>query len=78
MKQALLDAGMDKMISLAVASNPDNMMSKTNLLEADKYVNNWHIMTYDFSSSSWGDKITSHQTNLMKTDYTPFSVDTAV
>ena len=37
-----------------------------------------HIMTYDFASSSWGGSTTTHQTNLRKSRHTSGSVEEAV
>lgn len=37
-----------------------------------------HLMTYDFASSSWGDTVTTHHANLYPASYTTYSVSQAV
>lgn len=41
-------------------------------------VDGLHVMTYDFDSGAWGAKVAAHHTNLKKTAYTPFGVDTSI
>ena len=79
LRSALDSNGMSsKQISLAVASNPDNLMQPVVLQEIDKCIVSWNIMTYDFDSSVWGAKLTNHQTNIYPTSYTAFSIDAGV
>ncbi len=42
------------------------------------WLDEWHIMTYDYDSSAWGQTKASHQTNLRKTDYTKYSIEESV
>ncbi len=60
-----------------MTGNPDKM-SALPLVEMACYLDAINIMTYDFSSSSWGDCLAGHHTNLYSTAYAPLSVDRAV
>ena len=52
-------------------------------VELNKYIESYNIMTYDFTSGSWGEKTTGHQTNAYKNPADPmtgrdYSVEGAV
>lgn len=42
------------------------------------HLDEFHLMTYDYNSSSWGQTIAGHQTNLLKSDYCPYSIEESV
>lgn len=64
-------------ITACVTGNP-SMMGALPLVEMACYLDAINIMTYDFSSSSWGSCLAGHHTNLYSTSYSPLSVDKAV
>jgi chitinase len=64
-------------ITACVTGNP-GMMSALPIAEMACYLDAINIMTYDFSSSSWGDCLAGHHTNLYSTPYASLSVDKAV
>ena len=64
-------------ISGALTGSPE----KSKILpipEMIKYMDEFHVMTYDYNSSAWGPTSAGHHTNLKKTSYTPFSVEESV
>jgi chitinase len=69
-------------IGLCSSAAPAKIQSFAPIIDALKqYLDFVNIMTYDFESSNfYPDKTitTAHNTNLRKTDYTPFSVEEAV
>ncbi|RKO94518.1 glycoside hydrolase [Blyttiomyces helicus] len=63
-------------IYLAVTAAPENI--KMPVQSIHPLVDEFHVMTYDFHSSSFGDTITGHQTNLRPSSYGTYSVEEAV
>jgi chitinase len=60
-------------ISLAVGSQV-----KCPVVQLDALLDEWHLMTYDFSSGAWGDKVSTHQSNLYPASHTVCSVSEMV
>ena len=63
----------NKGISICTASDPSKI--KFDILGASKIVDELHVMTYDLKSSSFGDTLTSHQTNPRKSSYSNLSCE---
>ena len=67
--------------SISVSANPV-IMQQLPVAQLNQWVDSFHILTYDFSSSAWGPCLAGHHTNLypatVTPTYTPFSVDGAV
>jgi chitinase len=64
-----------------VAAAVTAMKSKMDALpveDIDKYLDEFHLMTYDFDSSAWGPTVANHHTNLYPAAYTTWSVDQSV
>lgn len=63
-------------ISLCCSGDPNTTKLKY-IRELSNYVDEFHIMTYDFMGFS-GDEITGHHSNLKKIDYCKFSIEDIV
>lgn len=70
-------AGMPGML-ISVCAPASPAKSKFDVSAMAEAVDEIHIMTYDFASSSWGTPNTTHHTNLRKTTTTELSVEEAV
>ena len=78
MRSSLNENGMKNYeISACTTADPVKMQALP-IKEMVMYLDTINIMTYDFADGAWGAGKTTHSTNTYKTDYTPFSVDTAV
>ncbi len=64
-------------ISGALSASPEKSQALP-IPEMIKYMDQFHLMTYDYSSSAWGPTPAGHHTNLKKTSYTPFSIEESV
>ena len=64
-------------ITACATGNP-SFMTALPLVEMVCYLDAINIMTYDFASSSWGQCLAGHHSNLYSTSYAPLSVDRAV
>jgi len=64
-------------VSAAVTGAPEKMEGLP-VEELDKYLDEFHVMTYDYSSSSWGPCLAGHHSNLRKMPYTPYSCEESV
>jgi chitinase len=62
-------------ISVCTVAAPEKI--KFDVKSYVPYVDEFHVMTYDFAGA-WDLSNTTHHTNVYKTEYTPYSVDTAV
>lgn len=65
-------------IRLSMAVTADISKIKFPVSTFNAVLDEFHIMTYDFASGNWGEKIATHHTNLYPTDYTKFSTHQAV
>lgn len=54
----------DKLLTLATTSNP-SILPGLSLLELNPLVDWYNIMTYDYTSGSFGDKMTGHHSKTM-------------
>ena len=63
-------------VSLACAADPEKV--QFSLEKYHPYLDEFHIMTYDFADGNWGDNIATHHTNLYSTEYTKYSIDQSV
>ena len=68
-------------VTAAVTADPAKM-SGLPVAQMNQWLDEFRIMTYDFSSSAWGSTLAGHQTNLYPSkrtpSYTPFSIDESV
>ena len=64
-------------ISGALVAAP-NKMDALPVEQLSKYMDEFHLMTYDYNSSAWGETKAGHHTNLRKADYCPYSVEESV
>ena len=64
-------------ISAAVTGAPDKMDALP-VEQMAIYLDEFHIMTYDFDSSAWGNTLANHHSNLYPNTYTKYSVDASV
>lgn len=61
--------------SICVVAAPEKVACPWETLHP--YVDEVHIMSYDFSDGSWGEKVTSHHTNPRKSSFGKWSVEQA-
>ncbi len=73
-----LDADNKKSYKISLACSADPKKLKFPVKKLNEILDEFHIMTYDFSSGNWGDVIATHHTNLYPASYTPFSTSAAV
>ncbi len=68
-------------VTAAVTADPSKM-SGLPVVQMNQWLDEFRIMTYDFSSSAWGPTLAGHQTNLYPSNrtpsYTTFSIDESV
>ena len=64
-------------ISGALTGAPDKMDALP-VEDLAVYLDEFHIMTYDYNSSAWGETKAGHHANLRKADYCPYSVEESV
>lgn len=64
-------------ITMCISADPKKLKVLP-IEKLDQYIDQFEMMTYDFSDGAWGDAISTHHTNLKKTSYTPFSIEEAV
>jgi chitinase len=64
-------------ISGALVAAPEKMDALP-VEELAIYLDEFHLMTYDYNSSAWGETTTGHHTNLRAADYCPYSVEESV
>lgn len=77
LREALNNDGKDHyIISTCCSANPI-LAKKLRIKDLSVWVDEFHIMTYDFMGFS-GQKVTGHHTNLKKCSYCDFSVEEAV
>ncbi len=57
-------------------SGSNNLYFDPKIIE--KNIDEFHLMTYDFHSSSWGETITCHNANPRKSMYGPFSCEEGI
>lgn len=78
MREKLNQNGMSHYEMSACTTADPKRMAILPISEMVKYLDTINIMSYDFADGSWGVPSSTHHTNVYKTDYAPFSVDTAV
>lgn len=77
LRSALTNSGMSHyQISFCTASAPEKI--KYDVPTVASLVDEFHIMSYDFASSTFGDTITTHHTNLYPSSTTRYSTDASV
>jgi chitinase len=77
LRQKLKDNNLsNKSVAMCVTSAIDYLHFPVE--QVTPLIDEYHIMTYDFHSGSWGETITAHQTNLKKSSYGKYSVEEAV
>lgn len=60
----------NKYLTMATGASPSKI-NALDLTELNKIVDSYNIMTYDFTSGSWGDAYTGHQTNARSSPNDP-------
>lgn len=64
-------------ISGALVAAP-NKMDALPVEEMSVHMDEFHLMTYDYNSSAWGETLAGHHTNLRPAEYCPYSVEESV
>jgi chitinase len=62
-------------ISMCCVADPDK--AKFDIENMHQYLNELHVMTYDFHDGSWGETKTAHHTNPRKSSFGKFSCEEA-
>ena len=76
LRSALNSNGMSHyIISFCCIAAPEKALF--NARDIDPFIDEWHIMTYDFHSSSWGETKTAHHTNPRKSSFGSWSAEEA-
>jgi chitinase len=78
MREKLNSSGKSRYkISGALVAAPDKMDALP-VEDLAIHLDEFHLMTYDYNSSAWGETKTGHHTNLRPADYCPYSVEESV
>jgi chitinase len=64
--------GSSRILTLATSPNP-NIIPALNFAQLNPLVNWYNIMTYDYTSGSWGDSITGHHSAASKNSNDPLA-----
>lgn len=63
--------------TIAICCTADPAKSKFDIENMHQYINELHVMTYDFHDGSWGETTTTHHTNPRKSSFGKFSCEEA-
>ncbi|KAJ2994234.1 hypothetical protein HDV02_001736 [Globomyces sp. JEL0801] len=78
LRRKLDESGLGHVTITACATGDPSKISALPLSIMSSVLESINIMTYDFSSSSFGPCLSGHQSNLWSTPYSPLSIDNAV
>eukprot|EP00834_Sanchytrium_tribonematis_P004538 NODE_229_length_12207_cov_1.116700.p4 type:complete len:373 gc:universal NODE_229_length_12207_cov_1.116700:7350-8468(+) len=74
----LFKRSLNKPLIISFCCTADPQKIKFDVPRINSLIDEWHIMTYDFHSGNWGEKICAHQSNLYPVPYARLSIKESV